>query len=186
MFFYTGKGDRGCSVVGKKKYPKDSPILETLGELDELNSFIGIAKSYCKRKQLSKKLQNVQEALFIIQARIAWFLYPKFTPPELKEEKIKSLEREIESTEKTIKPERGFIVSGSNAVSAWLDALRAVSRRVERKIFTLSRPNGGQAKKRKIPQEILTYLNRLSSYFYALARFEAYKQKIKEPRPKYK
>ncbi len=186
MFFYTGKGDRGCSVIGKKKYPKDSPLLEALGELDELNSFIGVARATFKQKQLSKKLQNVQENLFIIQASIAWFLYPKFTSPELKQEKIKGLEQEIESTEKTIKPERGFIISGSNIVSSWLDLLRAVSRRIERKVFTLSRLNGGQAKKYKVPPEILTYLNRLSSYFYALARLEIHKQKIKEPRPRYK
>ena len=178
MFFYTGKGDKGCSVVGKKKYPKDSPLLEVLGELDELNSLLGLVRAVIKQKELSQKLEAVQQNLFIIQAGIAWFLYPKFAPPQLKQEKIKSLEQEIESAEKTIKPERGFIISGSNAVSAWLDLLRAVSRRVERKVFTLS-------KKYKVPPEILTYLNRLSSYFYALARLEIHKQKIKEPRPRY-
>ena len=178
MFFYTGKGDKGSSHIGKKKYPKDSLILEVLGELDELNSFIGVVRATFKQKELARKLQNVQENLFIIQARIAWFLYPKFKSPELKEEKIKSLEQEIENAEKTIKPERGFIISGSNLVSAWLDLLRAVSRRVERKMFTLSR-------KKKLPPEILIYLNRLSSYFYALARLEIYTKKIKEPRPSY-
>lgn len=179
MFFYTGKGDKGCSVIGKKKYPKDSPILEALGELDELNSFIGLAKSECGSKELFQKLQNVQETLFIIQARVAWLLYPNFKAPEVAEEKIKNIEREVERIEKIIKPKRGFVISGSNKVSAWLDMLRAVSRRVERKVFTIS-------KKYKVPQEILTYLNRLSSYFYALARFEIYTQKIKEPRPRYK
>lgn len=177
--FYTGKGDKGSSIIGKKKVPKDSPILEALGELDELNSFIGVVRSTCKQSQLAQKLQNVQQNLFIIQARIAWFLYPKFTPPELKQEKINSLEQEIESAEKTIKPERGFIISGSNAVSAWLDLLRAVSRRVERKVLTIS-------KKYKVPPEILTYLNRLSSYLYALARLEIHRKKLKEQKPTYR
>lgn len=179
MFFYTGKGDRGRSAIGKKKFSKDSPIIEALGELDELNSFIGVARSTQTQTQLAKKLQNVQQNLFIIQAQIAWFLYPKFKPPELKQEKIQDLERKIENAEKTIKPERGFIISGSSAVSAWLDLLRAVSRRAERRVCALS-------KKHKVQPEILAYLNRLSSYFYALARLEIHNKKIKEPRPRYK
>ncbi len=179
MFFYTGKGDKGCSVIGKKKYPKDSLILDTLGDVDELNSVVGLVKAGCRQADLSKKLQNVQEALFIIQARIAWFLYPKFKAKELSKERIEILEKEIETAEKTIRPERGFVLAGANEVSSWLDVLRAISRRVERRVFALS-------KKKKIPREIVVYLNRLSSYFYALARLEAFTKKIKEPKPTYK
>lgn len=176
--FYTGKGDRGSSHIGKKKFPKDSLLLEVLGELDELNSLCGLVRSLTQDKSLAFKLQNVQGTLFIIQARIAWFLYPKFQSPELKEEKIKELESEIESIEKRISPERGFIIPGSDQGAAWLDYARSVSRRVERKVFSLS-------KKKKVPSQILVYLNRLSSYLYALARIELHEKNIKEPKPTY-
>lgn len=179
MLFYTGKGDRGASSIGKKKVPKDSLVLETLGELDELNSLLGLARSALHEQGISKKLEQVQENLFIIQARIAWVLFPKFKAPQLGREKISSMEKEIEGIEKLIRPERGFIVPGSNARSAWLDVARAVSRRAERRVYELS-------KKKKLPQEILTYMNRLSSYLYALARLEAWREKRKEFHPTYK
>ncbi|MBI2642519.1 MAG: cob(I)yrinic acid a,c-diamide adenosyltransferase [Candidatus Wildermuthbacteria bacterium] len=176
--FYTGKGDKGSSVVGKKKVPKDSPVIIALGDLDELNSFIGFARALVKEKILAQKLERVQQDLFIIQAQIAWFLYPKFKAPKLREERIRSIEREIDRLERVIQPERSFILPGSNTSSALLHVLRSVARRAERNMFVVSR-------KRKVPNEVLTYLNRLSSYFYALARREAHRKKIKETKPTY-
>ena len=74
--FYTGKGDKGVSRVGKKNYPKDSPILEALGDLDELNSFLGLVRSTVKDKKLMAGLQTVQQHLFIVQAQIAVLMFP--------------------------------------------------------------------------------------------------------------
>lgn len=184
--FYTGKGDKGSSHIGKKKYPKDHPVLVVLGELDELNSFIGLTRSLLKDKKLVLKLENVQQDLFIIQAKTAWFLFPKFKAPEFSEQKIKVMEKEIAGMEKRIRPERAFVLPGANVASSWLHVLRSVARRTERNMFSLSRLNGGQAKKYKVPPEILTYLNRLSSYLYALARMEAFKKNIKEKKPTYR
>lgn len=177
-FFYTGKGDTGASYIGKKKYSKDSLLVEALGDLDELNSLLGVVKTQIHKRNLVKKLEGVQENLFIIQARIAWLMYPKFPSPQMTEDKIKAMEQEIDSIEKKIKPERGFVISGSDGVASWLDMLRAVSRRVERRVVKLHRA-------RTLPKEIITYLNRLSSYLYALARAEIAVKKIKESHPKY-
>ncbi|MBI4138393.1 MAG: cob(I)yrinic acid a,c-diamide adenosyltransferase [Candidatus Wildermuthbacteria bacterium] len=177
-FFYTGKGDAGQSLIGGKKYPKDSPIVMALGDLDELNSFLGLARSSCESKTLNKKLFAVQEDLFIIQARVAWLMFQKFRAPQMTQEKVSMLEQAIEEMEKQIDPERGFVVPGEHAVSAWLDVARAVSRRAERSIVALSG-------RRKIPREILAYMNRLSSYLYALARMEIAKAKIRERKPHY-
>jgi cob(I)alamin adenosyltransferase len=178
-FFYTGKGDKGKSFIGGKKYPKDSPIVEALGDLDELNSLLGVVRTQIRRPNLAKKLEGVQENLFIIQARIAWLMYPKFPSPQMTEKKIKAMEQEINAIEKKIQPKRGFVISGSDPIASWLDMLRAVSRRAERRVVKLR-------KTRALPQEIITYLNRLSSYFYALARVEISAKKIKESRPTYK
>lgn len=177
--FFTGKGDKGSSYIGKKKYPKDSPIIETLGDLDELNSLLGVVRSVVKKRYLNKKLLEVQENLFIIQARVAWLMYPKFKSPQITPEKIGKMEKEIEEIEKKIRPSRGFIIPGENAAAAWLDLARSVSRRAELSAVRLH-------KKHPLPQEVLTYLNRLSSYLYALARLEIHKEKLKEPRPTYK
>lgn len=177
--FYTGKGDKGSSQVGKKKIPKNSPILEALGDLDELNSLIGATRSSLQNKQLQAKLKHVQEALFVIQARIAWIMFPEHKAKVLAKQRIIELEQEIDAIEAKIKPERGFIIPGENPVAAQLDYIRAVSRRVERKIDILH-------KKHALPPEILAYMNRLSSYLYALARLEIFTSKTKESKPTYK
>lgn len=177
--FYTGRGDKGSSYIGKQKVPKDSPIVEALGDLDELNSLLGVVRTQVRRPTLQKKLQGVQENLFIIQARIAWLMYPKFPSPQMTKDKVRVMEREIDAIEKKIKPARGFVISGSDLTASWLDMLRAVSRRAERRAVKLHKTH-------TLPQEIITYLNRLSSYLYALAREEAAVKKVKESHPTYK
>jgi len=177
MIFYTKKGDKGKSKVGNNKFSKDSLILDTLGELDELNSLIGVVKNIVKKYK--KKLHQIQEDLFIIQAQIAWFMYPKFEKPLIKEDKILFLEKEIDKIEKKIKPKPGFVIPGKELNSALLHYLRAVTRRVERKIVSLS-------KKYKVDKNTLSYINRLSSYLYALAREIVYDKKLKEDEPSYK
>jgi cob(I)alamin adenosyltransferase len=102
----------------------------------------------------------------------------KFNLPKLKEERIKGLEKEIREIEKKIKTQKGFVIYGSDKDSAWFDYLRGVVRRVERRIVKFT-------KKYKLNDKILSYLNRLSSYFYALARFICYNKGIKEKSPWY-
>lgn len=177
MIYFTGRGDKGKSIVGPKKIAKDSLIMEILGELDELNSLLGLAKNYLPKK-FFKKLTEIQNNLFIIQANVAYVIYSKFKPPELKKEKIESLEKEIKEIERKIKTERKFILYGSDKDSAWFDYLRAKVRTIERRMVTFQR-------KYKLQENILSYLNRLSSYFYALARKIVYNKKKKEVGPWY-
>ena len=80
MIYFTKKGDKGISEIGNKKFRKDSLIFEVLGELDELNSLIGLSKNYLPKK-FNKDLTSIQNDLFIIQANVAWFMYPKFEKP---------------------------------------------------------------------------------------------------------
>ena len=177
MIYFTGKGDGGKTEIGGKKFLKDSLIFEVLGELDELNSLIGLAKNYLSKK-FCGKLTEIQNNIFIIQANVAYYLYKKFKPPKLSQSSIDKLEKEIKEIEKKIKEQKSFIIYGSNRDSAWFDYLRAVVRRVERRIVKLN-------KKFKLDKEILNYINRLSSYFYALGRFVCYNKKIKEKSPWY-
>lgn len=178
MLFYTGKGDKGISRVGKKTYSKNSSIAEALGELDELNSLLGAVRNELKRKTISKKLLQVQGSLFIIQAQIAASMFPEARSPELTIEKVRELEREIETIERALRPERGFVIPGRNRDSSWLDVARAVSRRVERRLVALHAVQ-------KLSPCILSYMNRLSSYLYALARSAAAEDRVKEQKPTY-
>ncbi|MCS7183982.1 MAG: cob(I)yrinic acid a,c-diamide adenosyltransferase [Patescibacteria group bacterium] len=177
MYLYTQRGDQGKSLIGGKKVSKDNYIISFLGDLDEINSLIGVVKSYLKKYR--KILTDIQENLFIIQANISYLLFPKFEPPILKFDKIKKIEREIEKIEKKIKLPKKFVIPGKEIESAWLHYLRAIVRRLERNLITLN-------KKRKIDKNILIYFNRLSSYLYALALYSVFRKKLKEDHPTYR
>jgi cob(I)alamin adenosyltransferase len=111
--YFTGKGDKGETEINGKKFAKDSLIFEVLGELYEFNSLIGLAKNYLPKK-FFKKLTEIQNDFFIIQANVAYYLMniapnpvpghsavqgkrqtrgTKFDLPKLKEERIKELEK---------------------------------------------------------------------------------------------
>jgi len=176
--FYTGKGDKGVSAVGKKKIKKTNPFVEALGELDELNSMCGVLKTDAIRPELRKELHQIQENLFIIQANLAYMmLKEKREPPFFPAEKTLAAEQVIQTIEDKLKPTKGFVISGSTRISAWLDMLRARSRRAERRVVAVSK---------NINPNILPYLNRLSSILFALARDEAFRAKKKEQHPSYK
>lgn len=201
--FYTGKGDKGKSYVGKQKVDKTCVEIEALGALDELNSLLGLVKSHDVSKETKAYLHNAQENLFIIQAHIASKIFrTKFAPPKFPESAIKEMEKLIRAFEKKIKPARKFVIPGAGSSSAWLDYARAVARRAERSVLLLHKKtlrkapsiqlgaNQGKhfryGSEKKIAPEILAYLNRLSSLLFALARFETKKKKQTEKHPNYK
>lgn len=72
--YYTKKGDKGYSYAGKKKIYKLNPFVHALGELDILNSFLGVVKSQASGANLKNELRKIQENLFIIQANIAYIM----------------------------------------------------------------------------------------------------------------
>lgn len=178
---YTRRGDKGdTGIFGcKQRFSKNSVLMEALGSIDELNSLLGICK--VKLKDLRFKIQNlrltniieqIQQNLFIIQANLAG------ADKKIIQDKISEIEKIIDDIEKQLPPIKSFFLSGGNELSAYLDYARTISRKTERRVVALSET-------KKIDIEILAYLNRLSSLFYALARFINFKFKIKEIAPKY-
>ncbi|OGN03467.1 MAG: ATP:cob(I)alamin adenosyltransferase [Candidatus Yanofskybacteria bacterium RIFCSPHIGHO2_01_FULL_42_12] len=187
--FYTRKGDDGRSRIGKKVVSKTCLEVEALGQLDELNSMVGVLKSGKVSGILKKHLHEIQENLFIIQSHVAnLMLGSKFKVPKFSAEggsasggersKVEEAEKIIDEIERKLPPLKKFVISGINQTSAWLDLLRAKSRNVERKILEI------RNSKLEIDASILAYINRLSSLFFALARWEANGKK--EQHPKYR
>lgn len=179
--FYTRKGDKGKSYVGRRSVSKTCLEVEALGQLDELNSMIGVLKAGVKTSPtLNSTLHQVQEDLFIIQSHVAnVMLGESFKVPEFKEQKVKAVEKIIDNIESKLPPIKKFIISGANQTSAWLDLMRAKSRNAERTVLKIKKIN-------KLDQNIRNYLNRLSSLFFALARWEAKRSGKKEKNPLYK
>jgi len=181
---YTRKGDGGTTKTFgcDQRVSKSSLIAEALGNLDEINSFLGLCKvASLKSKfkiadtKLSDIIHGVQENLFTVQAELAG------VSKKIGEKKVKEIEFFIDKIEKELPPIHSFFISGGTEIAALLDIARTVSRRAERRVVAVVDEG-----KRKIDKHTLSYLNRLSSLLYALARFSNHKSGIVEPSPKYK
>lgn len=187
MTFYTRKGDKGdTSAFGcKQRFSKNSALAKALGSLDELNSLLGICKTKAIKSKFKIKtttiacdssgiIENIQNNLFIIQAKIAG------ADKKITQKKIDEIENIIDSIEKELPVIKSFFLPGGSELAAYLDYARAVSRRAERKAVAYF-----ESEKMRPNDESLPYLNRLSSLLYALTKFVNFKSKIKEKPPKY-
>lgn len=181
---YTRKGDKGTTTTFgcDQRISKSSIIAEALGALDETNSFLGLCKVKAKSfslaisgKNFSEIIHNVQQNLFIIQAELAG------DDKTIEENKIKEIEKIIDEIEKTLPPIKTFFISGGAELSALFDVVRTIVRRAERRVMSAQEEG-----KVKIGEYSLSYLNRLSSLLYALARLTNHKSGIKEEFPSYK
>jgi cob(I)alamin adenosyltransferase len=169
MSISTGFGDEGnTQLSATKTVPKDHPQVEFVGVLDELNSFLGDAKTAVCREQTGAVIETVQRDLF---AAPLFLESPEEEPGTGREilpqggridpDRLEALIRALEAQH----PMRGFIVPGKNAASAKLDIARAVCRRAERRLASLSRQE-------TVPPRLSRYMNRLSDLLFMLARAE--------------
>lgn len=147
--------------MGRECISKDSPKVEVCGTLDELNSFLGLARACVKNKEIRETLKNVQEELFLLGADL-------ITPLEKNVERIsgqhvRHLEEKATSIEEGLEELNRFIIPGGCLGSAALHIARTVCRRAERSIVALKR-------KEKINEEAIRYMNRLSDLLFVLAR----------------
>jgi len=172
---YTRTGDDGTTgQIGGERTNKDSPLIETCGQLDELNALIGVVRSGAIPEKADRVLAIVQNDLFAVGAEI---MAPEGTARKgsgINDEKVANLEREIDALEKELEPLRSFILPGGAREAAEMHLTRAVARRVERRCVAVSRI-------RKVSPQVLCYLNRLSDLFFVLARYLNRQRGVPEP-----
>ena len=181
---YTRKGDNGTTKTFgcDQRISKSSIIAEALGSLDEMNSFLGFCKVKAKKEKLligklnvDQIVHDIQKNLFIIQAELAG------ASMSIGEEKIKELEKIIDSIEKELPPIKTFFISGGTELASIFDIARTISRRAERRVIVVA-----DESKIEIKPFTKAYLNRLSSVLYAFARLSNYRAGITEQSPDYK
>lgn len=168
---YTKTGDKGMtSLVRGMRVPKSHIRLEAYGTIDELNSFVGFLICQIEDEDTLKILAFIQHKLFTVGSYLA-------TETESKEPKsasiivddnISLLETEMDKMDSELPPLRQFVLPGGSEAAARAHICRTVARRAERCIYHV---------KEQFPVEdnILTFVNRLSDYFFLLARKESYK-----------
>ena len=165
MKIYTKTGDEGMtSLVGGKRVKKCCARLDSYGSVDELNSFIGLLVTYITDEADIAFLQKIQGELFMVGGSLATDLSVSEARCEVTQAMISDIESEIDRLSVLLPPLRSFVVPGGSRASALAHVCRTVCRRAERCVFALIEEGGA------VEENVAVYLNRLSDYFFVLAR----------------
>lgn len=149
--------------------------IEAYGTVDELNSYVGLCLDLLTDQSLKKILQGVQDRLFTIGSSLACdpVKEPKMKIPDLKEEDVVLLEKEIDRMNMVLPEMKHFILPGGHTTVSHLHIARCVCRRAERCCVRLQ-------EKETEDSMIIKYLNRLSDYLFVLARYTSHQLKVEE------
>jgi cob(I)alamin adenosyltransferase len=168
MRIYTRTGDTGeTGLFGGGRVAKDNPRVAAYGDVDELNSALGVVRAAEPALLFDTELEAIQRDLFAIGGHLA-------TPdPEkvraaldrasLSSARIQDFETAIDAADIELPPLRAFVLPAGTAKAAALHLARTVCRRAERSVVALAREH-------PVPELFLVYLNRLSDYLFTLAR----------------
>jgi cob(I)alamin adenosyltransferase len=170
---YTKTGDKGeTSLLGGKRVPKYHLRIEAYGTIDELNSFVGLLRDHDIAPHYKEVLFEIQDRLFTAESLIAADQGSEdFNLPALNESDITLLEREIDQMNEALPPLTNFILPGGHPAVSLAHVCRTICRRAERIIIHLAADN-------PVDELIVRYFNRLSDYFFVLARKLALDQGI--------
>jgi len=177
MKIYTKTGDAGkTSLLGGKKVSKGDLRIESYGTVDELNVHVGLVSDYQQDEEIKKILKEIQDRLFTIGSELACDPDKniKMPVPDLHESDIELLEKEIDRMNDELPVMRNFILPGGSPAVSFTHLARCVCRRAERNCIRLNDREGNVA------PLIIKYLNRLSDYFFMLARYTGHQQQIPE------
>jgi cob(I)alamin adenosyltransferase len=165
---YTRTGDTGETALGNgARVAKHSMRVPAYGTSDELNAFVGVARQVAEG-ELDGKLALIQNDLFDLGADLCRPEMEKdaeaeYPPLRMVQSQVDRLETEIDAMNAQLEPLRSFVLPGGSAASAHLHVCRTVSRRAERHAVEL-------ATMEIINPVAITYLNRLSDWFFVAAR----------------
>lgn len=167
MKIYTKTGDKGMtSLVGGQRVSKCCERLESYGMTDELNSYIGELICFCKDDKDISFLTDIQAKLFVVGG----YLATDTSQHEIREGNtvtegmITEVEKEIDRINAILPPLKLFILPGGCLASAKAHVCRTICRTTERCILRLAETGA------EVDSNVLAYINRLSDYFFVLAR----------------
>lgn len=167
---YTKTGDDGTTgLVDGSRIAKNDPRMAAIGDVDELNSALGIAICEIGDDALAQELRIVQNDLFDLGADLATPAGPEddFVPSEMVlrivPEQVERLEEKIDAATAKLDPLTSFILPGGAKSAAAVHLVRAIARRAERTCVAAGRDL-------PINPQALAYINRLSDYLFVLGR----------------
>jgi cob(I)alamin adenosyltransferase len=167
---YTRTGDAGeTGLFDGTRVLKSDPRVSTYGDLDELNAWLGLARSALPHAaELAEMLLQIQRDLFAIGARLAdpsQRISERVSKIDIGPSDIVRLERWIDMLDSLLPPLRRFILAGGSTAGATLHVARTVCRRAERAMVALRADHEGA-----VDAALLIYVNRLSDLLFVMAR----------------
>ena len=160
---YTRTGDKGTTgLYTGERVSKCSTRVESYGNLDEITSALGLARSLVKRDDVKETIFNVQKLLMSMMADVASLNLPQ---PYITEEHVKLFESTIDKFDAMLQPLSHFIIPGDNPGAGALDIARTTTRRAERQLLRLNETE-------PVNPQLLVCVNRLSDLCFILARVE--------------
>lgn len=168
MKIYTRTGDAGeTALFGGGRVSKDHPRVAAYGDVDELNSAIGLVRATEPRAFHDELLESIQRDLFSIGGHLATpdpeKVAKALEKASLSHERVEVFEHAIDAADAVLPPLRAFVLPAGAPKAAALHVARTVCRRAERHVVHL-------AVKEEVPELFIVYLNRLSDLLFALAR----------------
>ena len=174
---YTKTGDEGMtSLIGGKRVAKFDERVETYGTVDELSAFIGVLNDLEGVPEAVKSvLQVVQNKLFTLESHFALDRDSEVSKmiPSLSADDVAFLEKEIDKMNEQLPELKAFVIPGGNLKASYCHVCRTVCRRAERQAWRM-------AQDFPVDETDLKYLNRLSDFFFVLARFFDFVEKNRE------
>ena len=163
MKIYTKTGDKGTTgLYTGQRIDKDSVRVEAYGNVDEINSTLGMARALVKNDEVRNVILELQK---LLMQRVMSDLASIGAASYTKEQDVVYLEELIDAFTLRMKPLNHFIVPGDNPGAAALDIARTTTRRAERQLWRLSRQEA-------IDEVLIIVLNRLSDLCFTLSRAE--------------
>lgn len=174
---YTKTGDKGStSLIGGTKVAKSHLRIESYGNLDELNSYVGLVNDLIADQPSKEMMREVQDRLFTIGSSLA--CDPEkdtgMQIPDLHDEDVAVLEKEIDRMNEVLPEMRSFILPGGSVAVSTIHIARCICRRTERGCVRLQEEN------MFVEPLVIKYLNRLSDYLFVLSRYIAMQQGVAE------
>ena len=176
MKIYTKTGDNGMtSLIGGTRVPKNSARLEAYGSVDELNTYIGMIRSFPLEEQELSELVTIQTILFDVGGNLATDTSVEGLKIRLgvTEEDISVLEKAMDRMDAQLPPLKSFVLPGGDQAVSFCHIARTVCRRVERRILDMNREF-------EVDDAVIKYINRLSDYLFVLSRKVANDRGVRE------
>jgi cob(I)alamin adenosyltransferase len=178
MKIYTRTGDEGeTGLFGGGRVGKDHPRVQAYGDIDELNSALGVVRATAPSHVFDDLLQSIQRDLFALGGQLATpdpvKVKKALEKAELSGSRVSAFERAIDEADSELPTLAAFVLPAGTPKACALHLARTICRRAERSVVTLTRTE-------EVPAFFVVYLNRLSDLLFTLARLANHREGVRD------